>query len=315
MKIVGIIGRKGGARGSAYTEQEHLDLIIGLTKAIEASGHRVFLDEDSCGAFINQAELSRSSTTAVLVPFFALVRHIKLGVVLGGDGTMLDAAQQLAKFNIPVVGVNQGKLGFITDVPRETCIESVINILEGRSWDETRSLLFGFCASNTCEKIRDIETEDLTALNDIVIQRDVDSSVIRFEVYIGNDFAYETRADGLIICTPTGSTAYNMSAGGSIMHPSSKVFGLVPMMPQTLSYRPLIVSDDQVIAVAIRGGTGIVTFDGQPVYKIKNGSQLVIRKASHSVTFVHPNDYDYLNTLREKLGWHVEPRFKNWVGK
>ena len=211
-------------------------------------------------------------------------------VSIGGDGTMLGAAREVVPFHVPLIGVNQGRLGFITDIPLdEHTFERIQAILSGARVVEQRSLL---------------RLQGCLALNDIVIQRE-SSKMLELEVSIDHRFAYRCRADGLLISTPTGSTAYNLSAGGSIVAPSAQVFVVTPVMPQSLSNRPLIVGDSATMQVKILAHPALVLADGLEVLHAQPGVILDIQKNPECAVFWHSaTQYDYLETLRTKLGWH-----------
>lgn len=227
---------------------------------------------------------SRTSPVRLLGP------KVDVLVSIGGDGTMLGAAREVAPFDIPLIGVNQGHLGFITDISLDDhASQKIESMLKGGRIEEERSLLF---------------VQGQTALNDIAIQR-AGSKMLELELSIDNRFAYRCRADGLLISTPTGSTAYNLSSGGSIVAPCAKVFTLTPILPQRLSNRPLIVEDSSVMEIKIVANDAVVVADGLEIMRLSPGVSLTIAKNKHSAKFWHPEkDYNYLETLRTKLGWH-----------
>lgn len=221
-----------------------------------------------------------------------------LAVVLGGDGTMLSIARMLVAHDIPLVGVNQGRLGFLTDVPAETMQESLAAILAGNYVAEQRLLL------NT-QIIRGGETIfNACAFNDVVVSKGGMGRLIEFEAVIDGEFVYSQRSDGLVIATPTGSTAYALSAGGPILHPTLEAFVMVPICAHTLAARPIVVNSHSVVALQlVHADDARVHFDGQRQFDIQIGDIVRISRAPNSIRLLHPKDYSYYSTLREKLYW------------
>lgn len=236
-----------------------------------------------------------------------------LAIVMGGDGTMLGVARTLAKHSIPLLGINHGRLGFITDIPVDRSIEAVKSVLEGKYESELRSLLEG-------SVVRDgkVLTSAL-ALNDVVLNRAGRGGMIEISVAFNGEHMYSQRADGLIVSTPTGSTAYALSANGPILHPTVNAFLLVPVAPQTLSYRPIAVPSSGVLTLTLseisRAGTGAnVHFDMQTWSDLQEGDQIIVQKASHQIKFLHPIGYSYFSTLRKKLHWNIMPEVSDKQG-
>jgi NAD+ kinase len=215
---------------------------------------------------------------------------------------MLGIARQLAKYDVPLIGVNQGRLGFITDIPIERMLPALGEILEGRTTAEQRTLLEGrvmragemiFCGM---------------AVNDVVVSRGNGAGMAELKVTVDGQFMYNQRSDGLIITTPTGSTAYALSAGGPLLHPSVHGLALVPIAPHALSNRPIVVPDSSEIVVEIVNGRDIsVNFDMQTFASLQHGDEIVISRSPHNITFLHPQDWSYYGTLREKLHWNEYP--------
>jgi NAD+ kinase len=229
-------------------------------------------------------------------------QHAAYAVVVGGDGTMLGIARQLAKYNVPLIGVNQGRLGFITDIPIERMLPALGEILEGRATAEQRTLLEG-------RVMRDGEMIFCgMAVNDVVVARGTGAGMAELKVTVDKQFMYNQRSDGLIITTPTGSTAYALSAGGPLLHPSVRGIALVPIAPHALSNRPIVVPDASEIVVEIVNGRDIsVNFDMQTFASLQHGDEIVISRSPHTITFLHPEDWSYYDTLREKLHWNEYP--------
>jgi NAD+ kinase len=221
-----------------------------------------------------------------------------LAVVQGGDGSMLNAARHLAVHRVPLVGVNQGRLGFMTDIASANMLEAMGEILAGRHATEERTML-------AAEVRRDgLVTLSALALNDAVVNKGAVGRLIEFLVHIDGEFVYDLRADGLIVATPTGSTAYALSSDGPILQPSVPGFALVPICPHTLSNRPIMVSDRSVIDITLKRSIDArLHFDGQMQCDLQEGDRVFVRRAEHAITFIHPPGYSYYAMLREKLHW------------
>jgi NAD+ kinase len=226
-----------------------------------------------------------------------------LAVVLGGDGTMLLTARRLARFAVPLVGVNQGRLGFLTDISRNAATERLGAMLDGRYSEEQRFLL-------AAEVLRDgARIFETLAMNDVVMNKGEVGRMIEFDVRINGEFVYTQRSDGIIVSTPTGSTAYALSANGPILHPGVAGIALVPLCPHNLTARPVTLSADCRIEMVMRAPHDArVHFDGQEHINLRGGDCVrVVRSAQH-VTLLHPEGYSYFAMLREKLHWSAPPR-------
>jgi len=228
-----------------------------------------------------------------------LGRECDLAVVLGGDGTMLGIARQLAPFGLPLVGINQGRLGFITDVSVGQFAAVLAPMIAGDYEIEHRSMLEGGVQ-------RDGDTIfEALALNDVVVSRSHTATMIELRIGIGIDFMANLRADGLIIASPTGSTAYALSAGGPILHPSIAGWVLAPIASHSLSNRPIVLPDVSDITVEIVAGRDAsVSFDMQSLASLLPGDRIRVRRSQHQVHFLHPRGWSYYATLRKKLHWH-----------
>jgi NAD+ kinase len=221
-----------------------------------------------------------------------------LAIVIGGDGTMLAAARNLVRHGVPLIGVNQGRVGFMTDIGRDDMQAGVGAVLDGKFLIEERSLL-------DAEILRDGKSVLRTlALNEAVVGKGAQGRLIEFELSIDGEFVYALRADGVIVATPTGSTAYAMSAQGPILHPAVPALALVPLNPHTLSARPVSVSDRSRIEISlVRAVDARAHFDGFALTDMQEGDRLTLKRSTDTVRFVHPPGYGYFATLREKLGW------------
>lgn len=222
-----------------------------------------------------------------------------IAVVVGGDGTMLGIARQMARFNIPLVGINQGRLGFITDVPIGEFASALAPMIAGSYEEEHRTMLEG----GVC---RDGEVIfEAFALNDVVVSRGATSSMVELKIDIGGEFVANLRADGLIIASPTGSTAYALSAGGPILHHSIPGWVLVPIAPHDLSNRPIVLPDAGEITIEVVAGRDVsVNFDMQSLASLLHGDRITVRRAAFQARFLHPPGWSYYATLRRKLHWN-----------
>ncbi len=229
-----------------------------------------------------------------------LGKHCDIAIVVGGDGTMLGIARQLARFNLPMVGINQGRLGFITDVPVGHYAEALAPIIAGDYEEERRTMLEGAVYRD------DQKIFDGFAMNDVVVSRNATASMIEVKVDIGPEFVANLRADGVIIASPTGSTAYALSAGGPILHPGIGGWLLVPIAPHDLSNRPIVLPDTQDISLeVVTGRDASVNFDMQSLASLLPGDRIVVRRSRHQVRFLHPQGWSYYATLRRKLHWNA----------
>jgi NAD+ kinase len=221
-----------------------------------------------------------------------------LAIVVGGDGSMLAAARDLVRSRVPLVGINQGRVGFMTDIGREDMQSGLGAILDGRYAIEERTLLDAEILREGKSVLRTL------ALNEAVVGKGAQGRLIEFRLSIDGEFVYVLRADGMIVATPTGSTAYAMSAQGPILHPAVPALALVPLNPHTLSARPVSVSDRSLIEISlVRAVDARAHFDGFALTDMQEGDRLVLKRSADAVRFVHPPGYRYFATLRQKLRW------------
>ena len=222
-----------------------------------------------------------------------------LAVVVGGDGTMLGIARQLSRHGTPLVGINQGRLGFITDVSVDAFAQVLAPMLAGDYEEERRTMLEGGVWRDG------VMIFDGFAMNDVVVSRGATSSMVELKIDIGAEFVANLRADGLIIGSPTGSTAYALSAGGPILHPGIAGWVLVPIAPHDLSNRPIVLPDTVEVSIEIVAGRDAsVSFDMQSLASLLHGDRISVRRSQHQVTFLHPRGWSYYATLRRKLHWN-----------
>ncbi|MCG8391774.1 MAG: NAD(+) kinase [Pseudomonadales bacterium] len=226
-------------------------------------------------------------------------------IVVGGDGSLLGAARTLSRFDVPVLGVNRGHLGFLTDILPSEIESRVGQVLDGDYTTEKRFLL-----DLEVRRGKTVAGEGC-ALNDVVLLSGDSVHMIDFELMIDGHFVYGQRSDGLIISTPTGSTAYALSGGGPLLHPSLNAIVMVPICPHTLSNRPIVVDGDSEIEIRLDKAHAEdvqITCDGQSTLPVMQGEVIRIRKAEHHIRLIHPEGYDYYSILRAKLGWSENPR-------
>lgn len=267
-----------------------------------------YLYEHGVGVLIEEATARNTDASidaAIARPcdFSTIGAEADLAIVIGGDGTMLNAARQLARHQVPLVGVNQGRLGFMTDIARCDMLNSMTDLLAGKFIPETRMLL-------DAEILRDGERLATNlALNDVVVDKGAIGRMIEYALFIDNQFIYSLRSDGLIVSTPTGSTAYSLSANGPILHPQVAGIALVPLCPHALTNRPILVGDRNEIEIRIVQATDSrVYVDGQVSVDIRPDDSVRIRRSEHSICFLHPPGYSYFAMLRQKLHWSEQPK-------
>ena len=225
---------------------------------------------------------------------------IDLAIVIGGDGTMLRVSRLLAPYSTPVVGVNRGRLGFLTEISANNMLVDIQRVLDGEYFIQHRTMLS--CQIEDNNKVVD----QANALNDVVIGRGRIGRLIEFEIIIDGQHVNQTRGDGLIISTPTGSTAYALASDGPIVHPGLDVVALVPISPHTLSHRPIVINGSSNIEIRLinpEDAEVIVSVDGYMEYTIKNEERIKISRSDTNVKLVHLTDYSYYDALRSKLGW------------
>ena len=226
-------------------------------------------------------------------------KQADLCLVVGGDGTMLGICRQLAQYKVPLIGINQGRLGFITDIPFGQYQAVLEPMLAGEYEEDQRSLMLG-------RVMRDGRCVfSALAMNDVVVNRGASSGMVELRVEVDGHFVANQRADGLIIASPTGSTAYSLSAGGPLLHPAIDGWVIVPIAPHTLSNRPLVLTSAGEIAVEIVAGRDAsASFDTQSLASLMHGDRIVVTRSEHKVRFLHPKGWSYFDTLRQKMHWN-----------
>ncbi|MES2625603.1 MAG: NAD(+) kinase [Pseudomonadota bacterium] len=286
---IGLIGRQDN--------RSIIDSLVALTVFLQQRPHIKIIVDDAVSALLGTHDFE-------VCPIDRMGARCTLVIVVGGDGSMLKAAAQLAEQNIPVVGVNRGRLGFLTDILPEEIEKTLGPMLDGKYKVESRFLLEVSIPHEGSEKVLG------SAMNDVVLHPGIAAQMIEFELYIDGLFVYHQASDGLIVATPTGSTAYSMSAGGPIMHPKLDAMVLVPMYPHSLSSRPIVIDSGSEVTIVVgeRHHTSPqISCDGSVEYTSTAGDIVTIRRKSQELHLLHPIDYDYYATCRSKLGWSLRP--------
>jgi NAD+ kinase len=281
-KTIALIGK--------YKSPEIAEPVLRLAQFLRARGVRVLLDP------VTASHVGKNDHA--VLPLEEVGRDAELAIVIGGDGTMLNIARTFAPFDVALVGINQGRLGFLTDLSMHGMLEAITAILDGQFVEETRMLLQAGVWSGS-EKVLDV-----VAFNDISVNKGAEGSLIELEVRINGKFVYNLRSDGLIVTSPTGSTAYALSSGGPILHPSLDAIGLVPVCPHTLSNRPIVVGSESEIEIMIlKAADARAHFDSHSHHELKERDKIVVQRCPHSIRLLHPLGHNYYHMLREKLHW------------
>lgn len=259
-----------------------------------------FLSAQGCDVAIEQDTASNTGLTQFpILDVAGIGAYCDLGLVVGGDGTMLGIARLLAQFGVPLIGINQGRLGFITDIAFENYQAVLTPMLRGEFEEDRRWMM-------QAKVVRDGHCVfKAIAMNDVVVNRGATSGMVELRVEVDGRFVANQRADGLIIASPTGSTAYALSAGGPLLHPSIPGWILVPIAPHTLSNRPIVLSDSGEITVEIVAGRDAsANFDMQSLASLLHGDRISVRRSEFQMCFLHPKGWSYFDTLRKKLHWN-----------
>ena len=282
-----------------YKSPSIIESLCLLARSLDERGIEVIVEEATVSLSAASDDLSRWASC----DFAAIGERADLAIVLGGDGTMLNAARQLAPYQVPLVGVNQGRLGFMTDIAHNDMLTCMDDLLGGKFVAEERMLLNAEVMRGGRKIVSNL------ALNEVVIDKGAIGRLIEFELSIDGEFVYNLRSDGLIVSTPTGSTAYSLSADGPILHPQVSGIVLVPLCPHSLTNRPVLVNDQNDIEIRIVNATDSrAYFDGQVTFDLKPGDSVRIRRSEHSICLLHPPGYSYFAMLRQKLHWGEQPK-------
>lgn len=281
--VIGIFGR--------VKNPGVIETLKTLTHFLKKLNREIIIETETASAIEDQS-LS-------LVTREDLYKRCQLIIVVGGDGSLLHATHAVVNNDIPVIGINRGRLGFLTDI-HPTEFDKIKAILDGEYLVEKRFLL------TATVNHHDKKLGESNALNEVALIPDLVPHMNEFEIYINNQFVCSQHSDGFIVATPTGSTAYALSGGGPILHPELNALVIVPMFPHTLSMRPIVIDGDHDITIVITPNnttTPRLTCDGQAAIHTPPGSHITIRKKAEKLHLIHPKDYDYYETLRSKLHW------------
>jgi NAD+ kinase len=269
------------------------DTLHTVVEVLKKRNIEVFLDK-KC------AEFSPGTSHEIIDTQQFENKDYDLAIAIGGDGTILQAAHIVADYDIPLLGINRGRLGFLADIPADTVEPMLSHILDGKYTEDIRFQLH-------CELHRDekIITED-SAFNEVIIQKGNIGKLIEFETYVDSDYVHSQRADGMIVSTPTGSTAYSLSGGGPIIHPKLDALLLVPICPHTLSNRPIVIDGNSKVELVMKESKiehGNLTCDGEMICDLQERDRILIYKKDRMIRLIHPLNYDHYSLLRAKLAW------------
>lgn len=235
----------------------------------------------------------------------AIGAQCDLAVVVGGDGTMLGTARALSRYGLPLIGINQGRLGFMTDIPLAEMAETLAPMIAGDYEEEHRTMLEGSVKRPSADGAIE-HIYDSFAVNDVVVTRGGTAGMVELRVEVAEQFVANFRADGLILASPTGSTAYALSAGGPLLHPDIAGWVMVPIAPHALSNRPIVLPDSSEVRIEIVAGRDAsVNFDHQSLASLLHGDRICVRRSEHRIRILHPRGWSYYATLRRKLHWNA----------
>ena len=275
-----------------YNSPEIAPPLLELARFLDSRGVQVLIDRLT-GSHICDCPYP-------VLPLEELGSRADIAIVIGGDGTMLNIARTFAPYEVALVGVNRGRLGFLTDISLDTMFETIGAMLDGQYVTEDRMLLQAEVHS------RGERVFDVLAFNDVVVSKGVQGSMIEVEVLIDGEAIYTQRSDGLIVATPTGSTAYALSSGGPIVHPALRVISLVPVSPHTLSNRPIVIGGESTVEIVVHSTDDPrAHFDSHSHVELADGDRVIVRRYSHNIKLLHPVGHSYYAMLRQKLNWNA----------
>jgi NAD+ kinase len=299
---IGLVGKPAHTNNASG-----LQALAGVAQWLATRGD-LWVETSTAANVQLQLQLKQQAVGYRCCALIDLPQHVDAIVVVGGDGTLLSVARDLAAFKTPLIGINQGQLGFMTDIALQSFEADLAQVLSGVYTVESRSMIVGELLRGSPGNKQVIASA--LALNDAVISRGASASMVDVSVTIDGTLAYRLRADGIVVATPTGSTAYSLSANGPILHPTVRGLLIAPVAPQTLSNRPIVLPDSSVIDMTIeasRGTGSSASFDMTQWQQLQAGDVVRIQKSPLTTTLVHPLSYDYYNTLRQKLHWTYNP--------
>ena len=279
-----------------YQSRDVAESVLEIARHLRAQQRMVWIEQGTASSIGGAGDYP-------VATYEQIAAEADLAVVVGGDGTMLNSARRLVEHAVPLVGVNLGRLGFLTDISRRNALARLGEIVEGRFREESRFML-------DTEVLRAGQRVFHTlALNDVVVNKGDLGRMIEFDLVIDGEFVYTQRSDGMIVSTPTGSTAYALSANGPILHPSVGGIALVPLCPHALTARPVTLPDSSCIEIMLLlPHDARVHFDGQARFDLRAGDCVRITRSPHALRLLHPAEYSYYAMLREKLHWSAAPR-------
>ncbi len=279
-----------------YQSPDVAESVMAIARFLRERGLMVWIEQGTASSIGGAGDFPVSS-------YENIGSEADLAVVVGGDGTMLHTARRLVEYGVPLAGVNLGRLGFLTDIALKDANQYLGELVDGRFCEEMRFML-------DAEVLRGGKRVFQTlALNDVVVNKGELGRMIEFDLSIDGEYVYTQRSDGMIISTPTGSTAYAMSANGPILHPSVGGIALVPLCPHALTARPITLPDHCCIEIELLPPQDArVHFDGQARFDLRAGDCVRITRSQHALRLLHPEHYSYFAMLREKLHWSATPR-------
>jgi len=283
-KTIGLIG-KANHQATAKTVQALYDFLCRQTCKV--------IVEDNVANYLSDSQVQSEDLVE-------LGKLCDLAIVVGGDGNMLGAARVLSRFDVAVIGVNRGNLGFLADLDPDNFAETLQQVLEGHYHTEMRYLLDVSVIRHQVVKANN------SAMNEVVLHADKVAHMIEFEAFVDGSFVFHQRSDGLILSTPTGSTAYSLSGGGPIVHPSLDAMTLVPMFPHTLTSRPLVIDANSEVRLVVSKANDAqlqISCDSHIMLSVLPGDEIIIKKHHMALRMVHPKNHDYYDVLRKKLHW------------
>ena len=284
IKTVGLFGK--------FQDPTVIDHLRRLEEFLLGRKLQILLDQATAEHFPDSKSPSR--------PRASIGGEIDLAVVVGGDGTLLYVARELAPHRVPIIGVNLGRLGFLADIQADDMTTEIGKILDGDYQTENRLLLY----AEVMRKGRIVHTA--SAFNDVIVSKGELARMIEFETYVDGEFVHSIRGDGMIVASPTGSTAYALSSGGPILHPTLEALAIVPICPHTLSNRPIVISSDSIVEILmmrIADQHAYASFDGQSTFTLQDNDRVYVRRAEHEVELLHPSGRSHFEVMRIKLHW------------
>ena len=301
---IGIFGKPG--------DESLGSTIFSIIEAISKIDDSITIYLESETAKFSKIESPNKSTKnhIHLMTINEMKNSIELAIVIGGDGTLLGIARKLATYGTHLIGINQGRLGFTTDLDIRDILIELPPLILGKGVIEKRDMLNVSIVRKNKKKIEE-KIFNVPALNDAVVNRGAISNMVELDVFVANQYLQTIRGDGLIVCTPTGSTAYALSASGPIIHPMLPSIALVPIAPQALSSRPIMLPLDLEIQIFVKNGRGtILHCDMQTVAELNDEDIIKVKQSELKVNLLHPKHYDYFSVLRKKLNWSANPTWR-----